>query len=456
MPPKVVHKASISQKDAAATAAAKAAQSAAMPPPPDPAPPQGILEPELNALMTCFRNTIVKTGQVYRFHADARRLGISKHAPHPPRTLTASLGREVEKYDQLCDAMEAHLQRAIAILQRDLSREEERLKAEAAAAAASKVPSPILTSAHPFTTSPPISPTLSTVPGSSTSVDTSATASTNKVLRRQSTVSLSSLQRPPFPHKLDLSSSALRTVPDEPLPSGLSSPVTLAPKSSHRNSFPQELVMAALNEATSHPVDIDLTVGDTEMDMEHAAGATGVALDPSLGASADKPIELDLDMDMDIFSEGVANAATNTSAHGEYFNQPSRQNASGSQAGGSSQNIKPKVEEDIFLHALNAQGDSGNIFASLEATSLQSGPSGDAGHMHAPSQNPQNHPSPSSFLASLGTPSQSGDLSAQHGETDMFSLNFGDHAGDGMGGPDMHNLFGMGQEQTDNKPNNAS
>lgn len=35
--------------------------------------------------------------------------GIQKYASEPPKALTAALGREVEKYDQLCDAVEAQL-----------------------------------------------------------------------------------------------------------------------------------------------------------------------------------------------------------------------------------------------------------------------------------------------------------------------------------------------------------
>ena len=37
--------------------------------------------------------------------------GIQQYAPRPPRSLTAALGREVEKYDQLCDAIESQLAR---------------------------------------------------------------------------------------------------------------------------------------------------------------------------------------------------------------------------------------------------------------------------------------------------------------------------------------------------------
>jgi len=37
------------------------------------------------------------------------RSGINRYAPYPPRSLTDSLGREVEKFDQLYDAMESRL-----------------------------------------------------------------------------------------------------------------------------------------------------------------------------------------------------------------------------------------------------------------------------------------------------------------------------------------------------------
>jgi hypothetical protein len=35
--------------------------------------------------------------------------GINRYVPYPPRSLTDSLGREVEKFDQLYDAMESRL-----------------------------------------------------------------------------------------------------------------------------------------------------------------------------------------------------------------------------------------------------------------------------------------------------------------------------------------------------------
>jgi hypothetical protein len=104
-----------------------------------------ILEPEIIALQHCLKaclkkvflsslnlkalqDTVIKTGQVYSFYADTGRLcvdsltlhfvafftpfffrGIEKHAPKPPQSLTVALGRDIERYDQLCDAIEAHL-----------------------------------------------------------------------------------------------------------------------------------------------------------------------------------------------------------------------------------------------------------------------------------------------------------------------------------------------------------
>lgn len=64
--------------------------SGTMPPPPAPAGKVAMLEREANALSSCFKasagsitfecyfhleqNAVIKTGQIYAFHADARRL----------------------------------------------------------------------------------------------------------------------------------------------------------------------------------------------------------------------------------------------------------------------------------------------------------------------------------------------------------------------------------------------
>ncbi|KAJ3490138.1 hypothetical protein NLI96_g1647 [Meripilus lineatus] len=168
--------------------------------------------------------------------------------------------------------------RAIAVLQRDLDREREHLKAAAAP------PEP----EHVQETSQPAVPSSDTI-----STTQSETSGHKPHPRRQSTISLSSLHRAPFPHKLDLSAIPLHFNPDElPLHSGLPSPVSLAPKSS-RASMPPDLLGGS--------VDIDLTLPD---DTDLSATAM-MGLDPTLGNSADKPIELDLDMDIDLFPDST-------------------------------------------------------------------------------------------------------------------------------------------------------
>jgi len=125
--------------------------------------------------------------------------------------------------------------------------------------------------------------------------------------RRQSAVALSSLHRPTFPHKLDLSS--LRMNPEDLISlsaSGMTSPVTLAPRTARPGTATSEIppdIMAAIASseaaAASHNVDIDLT-----LDSESAAEPPPIDLniDSSIGGSADKPIELDLDIDMEEIS----------------------------------------------------------------------------------------------------------------------------------------------------------
>ena len=133
--------------------------------------------------------------------------------------------------------------------------------------------------------------------------------------RRQSTISLSSLSRPQLPPKLDLSSDQLRINPAEiaqGLGGGLPSPVTLAPKSGRTTAtseFPPDFMTALASEIGARPVEIDLTILPEEV-----PATTHVSLDPSLGSSADRPIELDLelegmeiDMDMSLFGEEPAN-----------------------------------------------------------------------------------------------------------------------------------------------------
>ncbi|KAG8220168.1 hypothetical protein J3R82DRAFT_1201 [Butyriboletus roseoflavus] len=267
-----------------------------MPPPPAPAGKTAMLE-------------LVKTGQIYAFHADARRLGIHKYAPYPPRTLTASLGRELEKYDQFCDAIESQLLRAISVLKRDLTREERRAReAEQAviAAQAPKIPLPSV-EAGDVTMLPSSTPGQGSPQGPTPHIP----------MRRQSAISLSSLNRNALLPKLDLSSSSMRISAEEValFPKGLvPSPVSLAPKSARPSATADIDLMAAFASAAaansgSQRVDIDLTVSDSPPTMV-------TSIDTALGSSADKPIELDLegiDMEMSDMTNLFGDAAESTS-----------------------------------------------------------------------------------------------------------------------------------------------
>jgi hypothetical protein len=79
MPPKprpVPRKPSISKAPPASSSVKHEQDAKAMPPPPDP-PAPGILVPEVTALASCLKNAVVKTGQLYGFYADTRKLYVS-------------------------------------------------------------------------------------------------------------------------------------------------------------------------------------------------------------------------------------------------------------------------------------------------------------------------------------------------------------------------------------------
>ena len=232
---------------------------------------------------------------------------------------------------------------AVAVLQRDLEREEEKVREAEAERARAKAAEPPQTDADVEMAAPSDVPSdLQSSPPSG-----AITGAGRAPLRRQSkNLTLSTLHRNPFSLKIDLSSSALRLDTDEggldmsslgdlssfgnlgPLGAvtGLASPVTLAPKSA-RAMGPGELppdVLAALASAQPNPqemhgpqlppptpssssnVDIDLTLDDNlpaGMDLLTA------------GSSADKPIELDLDLDVqmsEIASGVFGDQSTNT------------------------------------------------------------------------------------------------------------------------------------------------
>ncbi|KAK7064711.1 hypothetical protein R3P38DRAFT_2826089 [Favolaschia claudopus] len=405
MPPKprpLHRKASVSKAATAAAASSdpvKSQQDAAksMPPPPDPLPP-GILIPEVTALSACLKNAVVKTGQLYGFYADTRRLLIQNYAPAPPQSLTAGLGRELEKYDQLCDSIESQLLRAISVLQRDLGREERRIKeaeAEAEAKAnsiagrtrsASRSPTSTRTALPPMevTTNMEGSPPPVADPAMSPTLSNSSIAG-----RRPSAISISSLQRPNLPLKLDLSSSALRITAEEAslFSQGLASPVTLAPRSARPygpNELPPE-IMAALASASAtadpqpRPVDIDLTGADNPApDVDMA----------TIGNTADKPIELDLDaMEIDrAMSDLFGDTADSNSNAGDGLFTPVVPVPDIAHTLGGADGTNIKVEEESFLNALS--GDGEDVFASLRGS-------------HGPQAAPGSAGPPPSILASF-------------------------------------------------------
>ncbi|EJD04360.1 uncharacterized protein FOMMEDRAFT_146318 [Fomitiporia mediterranea MF3/22] len=314
----------------------------AMPPPPPPPKAMAILEPEVCALEESLKNITVTTAQVFKFYTDTKRMGIQKHAPHPPRSLTSALEHELGTYDQICDTLDAHLTRAIAVLQRDLTREETRIREEEAEKARAKAAETEAANADIEMATQPETDDKTQHLASAEARPTATRITT----RRPSKISLSTLQRNPFPLRLDLSSASLRLGADEggldmsalgdltglgSLGSmgvtgmtGLASPVTLAPKSA-RPMAPGEIppeVLAALASASgmdsqnmpmqnaNQHVDIDLTVDD---DLQIP---TGIDFS-SAGSSVDKPIELDLDLNMtdmtklhsDLFGEQSGNGA---------------------------------------------------------------------------------------------------------------------------------------------------
>lgn len=138
-------------------------------------------------------------------------------------------------------------------------------------------------------------------------------------MRRPSAISLSSLNRSALPPKLDLSSSSMRISADEVafFPKGLvPSPVSLAPKSARPSATADIDLMAAFASAAAtipgnQRVDIDLT---------NSPPARMAAVDPALGSSADKPIELDLDnidMEMSDMTNLFGDGPESTSGDGQ-------------------------------------------------------------------------------------------------------------------------------------------
>ncbi|KAF6766442.1 hypothetical protein DFP72DRAFT_838920 [Ephemerocybe angulata] len=258
----------------------------AMPPPPPPVR-SVVLEAEVNALHAAlklidYQNAVAQTGLVYKFHKIANESGVRN--AQPPQSLTWSAWPRDRKL------------RAISVLQRDLAKEQEkkRKEEEEEAARLAEKQREIATTPEPMQED---ESTQQTQPTTQNNSPISATHPT----RRPSVISYSSLHRPAFPHKLDLSSVSFR-LPSEDnsiIQSGLASPVTLAPKSARAlgaNELPPDFLSSfasSSSDSGNRPPDIDLTIPD---DILPANGP----VDLTAGGSSDKPIELDLDDDLDV------------------------------------------------------------------------------------------------------------------------------------------------------------
>lgn len=243
--------------------------------------------------------------------------------------------------------------------------------------------------------------------------------------RRGSTISLSSLHRPAFPHKLDLSSTTLRLTAEEAsmFSSGpLASPVTLAPKSARPSTdtdIPPDFMAAfeAARDPNTRPVDIDLTLPDTEPPAGGTRSDANMNIDTALGSSADKPIELDLDgMDIDItnMSDLFGDPADDgsTDANAGLFSPVTVNHELSSVTGQDGKSVK---EENLGMEILDALSAAGNpeghddLFASFS----QNGQSSGQHQLHSnaardetsvaldPSSGAAGAPSPSTILANF-------------------------------------------------------
>lgn len=107
----------------------------------------------------------------------------------------------------------------------------------------------------------------------------------------------------------------------------MASPVTLAPKSSISKVAPD------FPFGPHQDADIDLTLSD-----DVVQSASDIVVDPTIGSSADKPIELDLDLSMDFLTDNPHPSAGIVTALG-------------------SSELVPKQEEPVDLSFLLQDGD---------------------------------------------------------------------------------------------------
>ncbi|KAH7089383.1 hypothetical protein BKA62DRAFT_776881 [Auriculariales sp. MPI-PUGE-AT-0066] len=251
---------------------------------------------EVEHMKTSLHAAVAASAELFGFQVDAQKAGRSRFTIHTGKP-TAALSHSIEQYNQAYDSLEAHLVRALAVLEANLAYERERAEERAREAEQTHLvasPEPLM---------PPPSHHLS--PNIIAQASVSGLAA-----RRPSAIALSSLSHRAPPLRLDLSAVTL------PL-----SPVTLAPRTSvPRTSVAAEfpvgtdflgqtpvfgqpaqvqsqiidLTAQAQAQAQSQMMDlsaqtqtqsqiIDLTMTDAP---QQAAGGVG---------TSDQPIEIDLD-----------------------------------------------------------------------------------------------------------------------------------------------------------------
>jgi hypothetical protein len=318
--------------------------------------------------------------------------------------------------------------RAITVLQRDLGRERKRLQDTEKAAVASRTRSKSLSRSP---TSMKVSlpgPSSDAAPTDSLANDQGSTqmsppptsggsGASSGPPGRRSTISLSSLHRPVFPHKLDLSSTTLRLTAEDAsmFASGpLASPVTLAPKSARPSTTDIDFmsVFETTRDANNRPVDIDLTLPDTEPPGGNTNSDVNMNIDASLGNSADKPIELDLDIHMsDLFGDNADDGSTDPNA--SLFSPVAGSHELSSAAGQDQKSVKQENMGMEILDVLSAVGDAdghNDLFASFQTNSQPSGQSqlqsnttseGLSAPLGPSSSGNGGAPSPASILASF-------------------------------------------------------
>lgn len=314
---------------------------------------------------------------------------------------------------------------AIAVLQRDLIREEQRIKLAEGASAASRT--------GKTSSSSPNSTRIQSPSTTDVIVKDETQLSQNVVLptpthsppgpssmgpgRRPSAISISSLHRPAFPLKLDLSSAALRISAEEAsmFTNGLASPVTLAPKSARAvgpNEYPPDLMaFVSSNPALERSVDIDLTAPDTN-------NSNDVKL-LNVGNTVEKPIELDLDaMDIDLAMNNLFGDAANSSTSTTDTPMDDLFPAMVTESIINPNNVVPTSDKTQapFLDALNqSSNNDDDIFASL-------GVEGDTNlsqQLKDQSSESQPAPSPTTLLASFESTSQIQEIDTLASSTDV-------------------------------------